>query len=35
MLHSMECWQHATFNVGKLADDGFEFRERCVGTQGS
>jgi hypothetical protein len=35
MLHSVQCWQHATFNVGELANDGFEFWERCVGSQGS
>jgi hypothetical protein len=31
----MKCWQHATLNAGKLADNGFKFGERCVGTQGS
>ena len=27
VLHSVKCWQHATFNAGKLADNGFEFGE--------
>ena len=35
VLHSMQCRQHAAFNVGKLADDGLKFGERCVGSQGS
>jgi hypothetical protein len=35
VLHCVKCWQHATFNARKLADNGFKFRERCVGTQGS
>jgi hypothetical protein len=35
VLHCVKSWQHATFNAGKLADNGFKFRERCVSTQGS
>jgi hypothetical protein len=27
VLNGMECWQHATFYAGKLANNGFEFGE--------
>ena len=34
MLNGVQRWQHAAFEVGKLADDGLKFGERCVGSQG-
>ena len=34
MLNGVQRWQHPAFKVGKLADDGLEFGERCVGSQG-